>query len=93
MFYFAQREGAPALPTSKEAKQNPLTIGVVFCGRQAPGGHNVVAAIYDGAKEISPGSKVYGFVGGESKLNKLPSKRINHPPSEKKHRSHMPTQP
>ena len=36
-------------------------IGVVFVGRQAPGGHDVIAGIYDMLPE---GSKLYGFVNG-----------------------------
>jgi pyrophosphate--fructose-6-phosphate 1-phosphotransferase len=40
-------------------------IGVVFCGRQSPGGHNVIAGLYDTLSRNSPeGSSVLGFVGG-----------------------------
>lgn len=62
------RAADPSLPKPTGAKQVPLNIGVVFCGRQAPGGHNVVAAVYDGVKEISSGGKVYGFIGGTDGL-------------------------
>lgn len=40
------------------------TIGVVFSGGPAPGGHNVVAGLYDGAKKANPENKVYGFLMG-----------------------------
>ena len=64
LFKITYRAADPSLPKPTGAKQVPLNIGVVFCGRQAPGGHNVVAAVYDGVKEISSGGKVYGFIGG-----------------------------
>ncbi len=39
-------------------------IGVVFSGGPAPGGHNVLAGIYDSAKKYNPASQVYGFLLG-----------------------------
>ena len=39
-------------------------IGVVFSGGPAPGGHNVIAGIYDAAKSANPDSKIYGFLVG-----------------------------
>jgi pyrophosphate--fructose-6-phosphate 1-phosphotransferase len=39
-------------------------IGIVFSGGPAPGGHNVIAGIYDAAKSVNPDSKVYGFLVG-----------------------------
>lgn len=46
----------------------PLNVGVVLSGGQAPGGHNVIAGIYDGIKSISSESKLFGFLGGPSGL-------------------------
>lgn len=46
----------------------PLRVGVVLSGGQAPGGHNVIAGIYDGVKSISSDSQVFGFLGGPSGL-------------------------
>ena len=46
----------------------PLTVGVVLSGGQAPGGHNVIAGIFDGLKAIDPKSRVLGFLGGPSGL-------------------------
>ena len=40
----------------------PLRVGVVFCGRQCPGGHNVVSGLFD---SLPAGSTLLGFVGGE----------------------------
>lgn len=36
-------------------------IGLVFSGGPAPGGHNVIAGLYDAAKKANRDSKVYGF--------------------------------
>ena len=38
----------------------PLHMGCVLSGGQAPGGHNVIAGVFDFAKKCSPDSKVYG---------------------------------
>lgn len=37
-------------------------VGVVFCGRQTPGGHNVVAGLLDFLG--GSGARLLGFVGG-----------------------------
>lgn len=47
---------------------NQVNIGVVLSGGQAPGGHNVIAGIFDGIKANQGGSKLYGFLGGPSGL-------------------------
>lgn len=41
-----------------------LRIGVVLSGGQAPGGHNVIAGIYDYIKKLSPKSSMVGFLDG-----------------------------
>jgi pyrophosphate--fructose-6-phosphate 1-phosphotransferase len=43
-----------------------INVGVVLSGGQAPGGHNVIAGIYDGIKNGNKESKLYGFLGGPS---------------------------
>lgn len=40
--------------------EKPLNMGVVLSGGQAPGGHNVIAGVFDFAKKCSPDSKVFG---------------------------------
>ena len=45
-----------------------LKAGVILSGGQAPGGHNVIAGIYDGLKKGNPASELYGFLGGPSGL-------------------------
>jgi diphosphate-dependent phosphofructokinase len=41
-------------------------VGVVLSGGQAPGGHNVIAGIFDGLKALCKESILYGFLGGPS---------------------------
>ncbi len=48
-------------------KQNfdkPRRIGIVFSGGPAPGGHNVIAGLFDAAKKANPESRIYGFFMG-----------------------------
>ncbi len=46
----------------------PLHVGVILSGGQAPGGHNVIAGLYDGLKSLNPASRLFGFLGGPSGL-------------------------
>ena len=39
-------------------------IGIVFSGGPAPGGHNVIAGLYDAAKTVNPETKIFGFLVG-----------------------------
>jgi pyrophosphate--fructose-6-phosphate 1-phosphotransferase len=39
--------------TKKEEKNSPLKIAVVFSGGPAPGGHNVISAIFDSLKFLN----------------------------------------
>ena len=39
-------------------------IGIVFSGGPAPGGHNVIAGIYDAAQKANPESVILGFLLG-----------------------------
>ena len=45
-----------------------LNVGIILSGGQAPGGHNVIAGLYDGVKKGNKNSKLYGFLGGPSGL-------------------------
>ena len=44
----------------------PKNVGVILSGGQAPGGHNVIAGLYDALKQANPENKLYGFLGGPS---------------------------
>ncbi len=51
-------------------EQKPIHVGVILSGGQAPGGHNVIAGIFDGVKKIHPEGKLYGFLMGPDGLVK-----------------------
>lgn len=42
----------------------PLKVGVVLSGGQAPGGHNVIAGLFDALKAANPDSRLFGFLRG-----------------------------
>jgi diphosphate-dependent phosphofructokinase len=49
---------------SGDLRTDPLKVGVVLSGGQAPGGHNVIAGIYDALKAANKDSKLFGFLKG-----------------------------
>ena len=51
-----------------EIARKIIKAGVILSGGQAPGGHNVIAGLYDGLKKGNPASELYGFLGGPSGL-------------------------
>ncbi|GHV10916.1 pyrophosphate--fructose 6-phosphate 1-phosphotransferase [Bacteroidia bacterium] len=55
-----------------EGKENtshaPINVGVILSGGQAPGGHNVIAGIFDGIKKMNKDSRLYGFLMGPGGL-------------------------
>ncbi|MBP7263145.1 MAG: diphosphate--fructose-6-phosphate 1-phosphotransferase [Spirochaetia bacterium] len=53
---------------SQPGMKRTLTMGVILSGGQAPGGHNVIAGIFDGLKAGSPESRLLGFKGGPGGL-------------------------
>lgn len=68
---FKHTYGKPVVTFAKG--KNPdtsraLRVGVILSGGQAPGGHNVIAGLYDGIKKGNPASKLFGFLGGPSGL-------------------------
>lgn len=46
----------------------PFRAAVVFSGGQAPGGHNVVAGLFDALKRLNRKNALFGFLGGPSGL-------------------------
>ena len=46
----------------------PMNVGVILSGGQAPGGHNVIAGIFDGIKRINKDSRLFGFLLGPGGL-------------------------
>ncbi len=66
---FPHTYGRPAVRfTSGESnpRTQPINIGVVLSGGQAPGGHNVIAGIFDAMKASNPDSRLFGFLDGPS---------------------------
>jgi pyrophosphate--fructose-6-phosphate 1-phosphotransferase len=55
-------------PGANDAIQRKLTVGVILSGGQAPGGHNVIAGLYDGLKRGNGESKLLGLLGGPGGL-------------------------
>ncbi|MDR3111984.1 MAG: diphosphate--fructose-6-phosphate 1-phosphotransferase [Elusimicrobiota bacterium] len=53
------KKGKNALTTKKAIK-----VGVVLSGGQAPGGHNVIAGLFDGLKKANKKNALIGFLGG-----------------------------
>lgn len=51
---------------NKTYLKKPIKVGVVLSGGQAPGGHNVIAGLFDGIKKVNPKNKLFGFLGGPS---------------------------
>ncbi|KAL8240019.1 hypothetical protein R6Q59_013374 [Mikania micrantha] len=45
-----------------------MRVGLVFCGRQSPGGHNVVWGLHEALKFHNPKSTLLGFLGGSEGL-------------------------
>ncbi len=68
---FPNTYGMPVISfePSNESKNYPaVTAGVILSGGQAPGGHNVIAGLFDGLKAINKNSKLYGFLLGPAGL-------------------------
>jgi len=48
--------------------KHPLRVGVLFSGGPAPGGHNVIAGLFQWLKSWNPDSTLVGFSGGPDGL-------------------------
>ncbi len=53
---------------AKAQFSKPRNIGVVFSGGPAPGGHNVIAGLFDEMKRFNSASKMFGFLKGPEGL-------------------------
>lgn len=66
---FKNTYGKPVVTfkTASSSKSSEVrNVGVILSGGQAPGGHNVIAGLYDALKQANPNNKLYGFLGGPS---------------------------
>ena len=67
---FPKTYGLPLVefvPGEKKTNE-PINIGVILSGGQAPGGHNVISGIFDGIKRLNPENRLYGFLMGPGGL-------------------------
>ena len=68
---FPHTYGMPAV-TFEQGDANdpmpPINAGVILSGGQAPGGHNVIAGLFDGLKAANPESRLFGFILGPGGL-------------------------
>lgn len=72
---FPNTYGMPILKfvESVKATEYPaINVGVILSGGQAPGGHNVIAGLYDGIKKLNIDSKLYGFLIGPGRIGRSP---------------------
>jgi pyrophosphate--fructose-6-phosphate 1-phosphotransferase len=58
--------------------KKPVKVAVVLSGGQAPGGHNVVAGLFDGLKKLNPMNRLTGYLGGPSGLVENKKLEITH---------------
>jgi len=66
---FPHTYGMPTIsfvPGKSEEISRRRNVGVILSGGQAPGGHNVIAGLFDALKRANPESKLFGFKGGPS---------------------------
>ena len=68
---FPNTYGMPTLKFVESAEKvdyPAINVGVILSGGQAPGGHNVIAGLFDGIKSLNADSHLYGFLMGPGGL-------------------------
>jgi len=71
--------GSPVLTfsaSSGKSQQAAINVGVILSGGQAPGGHNVIAGLFDGLKSLNAGNRLFGFLKGPDGLVKNESMEL-----------------
>ena len=66
---FKNTYGKPTVTFQTSTESTPSevrNVGVILSGGQAPGGHNVIAGLYDALKQANSTNTLYGFLGGPS---------------------------
>lgn len=56
------------VPCDEKKEYEPINIGVILSGGQAPGGHNVICGLFDELKKQNEANKLYGFLMGPGGL-------------------------
>ncbi|MCQ2351874.1 MAG: diphosphate--fructose-6-phosphate 1-phosphotransferase [Victivallaceae bacterium] len=69
---FPETYGSPVLTfaAGNGGKLPAINVGVILSGGQAPGGHNVIAGLFDGIKSLNADSRLFGFLKGPDGLVK-----------------------
>ena len=70
---FKTTYGSPVLtfaPGCGAKNSAAINVGVILSGGQAPGGHNVIAGLFDGLKSLNPANRLFGFLKGPDGLVK-----------------------
>ena len=52
----------------EETKHEPMNVGIILSGGQAPGGHNVITGLFDAVKKLNPENRLFGFILGPGGL-------------------------
>ena len=68
---FPNTYGMPTIKfveTSEKVSLPAINVGVILSGGQAPGGHNVIAGLFDGIKNMNVSSRLFGFLMGPGGL-------------------------
>jgi pyrophosphate--fructose-6-phosphate 1-phosphotransferase len=67
---FPNTYGMPLVEFVKgeETKHEPMNVGIILSGGQAPGGHNVITGLFDAVKKLNPENRLYGFILGPGGL-------------------------
>jgi len=83
---FPETYGLPSVNfvvgSNPDIKKKIIRVGVVLSGGPAPGGHNVIAGLFDALKKVNPRNKLIGFLGGpsgilENKCKEITSQMVN----------------
>lgn len=63
--FVSQNKLLEIVPDQKKPRaKRPRRIGIVLSGGPAPGGHNVIAGVFEAAKQTHPENQLIGFLGG-----------------------------
>ena len=54
--------------SGEETSHEPMNVGIILSGGQAPGGHNVITGLFDAVKKLNPKNRLYGFILGPGGL-------------------------
>jgi pyrophosphate--fructose-6-phosphate 1-phosphotransferase len=68
LFEHTQAQKVLRFEKGKKLDLKPISVGIVFSGGQASGGHNVVCGLFDALKSLDPKNTLIGFLNGPSGL-------------------------